>query len=534
MLENKFKLIKDALRPIYHRLKLEPFYSIYKINDILINIAYGKLEQIETSLIEENINKYIVNNYMMRPTKYRHLNYRIDNLLISELTKIQIEKLDHITTLYETTHDFNRIIHDNLAETIRKYCKSPYTIVNTRMWTTKPESESFGPNAFHTDGFYPSHFKVMIYPFGMNEDRGYLMVGDKKIINMPEGTVILFKNSDVLHAGVAGKTKDRLVIEITVLRTFFHLPQEHEGHPNGRHYKNFILVLRNYVGKNGIFNIILKLLNRKIRFCIENIKLKITKKINLVIPIRKVNLGSGKKCWIGWRCFDALEYETIETLKFTPNCALPENLSKVDLFYSSHNLEHLNDETVENILKQVSDKIKDNGHFLLKMPDFELLLNLYRSGLLVEINDSGVLDTMFTWCNKGVMPTIENKVSMVFCGYMNSAYGNHFENQRKLLSNYYHGPALIQKEKLEFILKNESIRNISKILNSHATLDKDFSQFNHQNAWARDDINLMLFKNGFKLISDNKDVITKNFKYKIPDIKTSIDSSMYLLYQKIN
>jgi hypothetical protein len=51
---------------------------------------------------------------------------------------------------------------------------------------------------------------------------------------------------------------------------------------------------------------------------------------------------------------------------------------------------------------------------------------------------------------------------------------------------------------------------------------------------ARDDINIMLFKNGFKLISDNKDVINKNFKYKIPDLKTSIDSSMYLLYQKIN
>lgn len=512
-------------------MKVEPYYSLYKINEFFITLIYGKLENSNISLIEDNVNKFIINNFKNKPTKYKNLdNIRIENLLISNLTDSQIEKLDDFTTLYETTYDFNRIIHYNLAAAIRRYCKSPHTIVNTRVWTTLPGSESFGPNTLHTDGFYPSHFKVMIYPFGMNENSGYLIVGDETVSNRPPGTVILFRNSDVLHAGVAGNLNERLAIEVTVLRTFFHLPQYHSGHPNGRHYKNIFLVLIEYVKTNGLFNI-LKKLNIKIKL-INRIKLKLVKILNSALPIRKVNLGSGKKSWIGWRCFDALEYETVETLTFTENSILPENLDGTELFYSSHNLEHLNDKTVANLIRQINQKLSKKGFLLIKMPDFEYLLGAYRTGLLTEINDPGVLDTICTWPNKNIIPTIENKISMVFCGYMNHAYGNHFESERNILDYPFHGPSSMPHDELELILKNESIRNISKTLNARAILEKDFGQFNHQNAWSRDDIKMLLESYGFELVSDDKDEISKRFRFVVPDIKTSFDSSMYLLYQK--
>jgi len=534
MLKNKFMKVKDLLRPIYYRLKVEPHYSIYKSNEILVNFVYGKLQTITISSIKNNVNQFIINNYKNKPTKFMNLSQlNIDNLLISELDKGQVEKLDQITTLYEMSHDFNRVVHDNLASEVRKYCKSPYTIVNTRMWTTAPGSESFGPNALHTDGFYPSHFKVMIYPFGMNEDNGYLVVRDEIISDMPPGSVVMFRNSDVLHSGVAGKLNERLVIELAVLRTFFHLPQYHVGHPNGRHYKNFFLVLLTYMKKNGFLIILYKLLGNDLKSYFNRIKLNLVSKINSKLIIKKINLGSGKKCWVGWRCFDALEYKTVETLRFSENSRLPDNVDNIELFYSSHNLEHLNDETVDNLIQQIYQKLAKSGNFLLKMPDFEFILNAYRNGTLTEINDTGVLDTLHTWCNKNVLPTIENKISMVFCGYMNKAYGNHFESERKVLDSPYHGPSLMSHDNLEHILKNESIRNISKILNAQAILDEDFGQFNHQNAWSRSDIKLMLASHGFRVISEDKNEISRKFRYVVPDIDTSFDSSMYLLFKKI-
>ncbi len=516
-------------------MKVEPYYSLYKINEFFITLIYGKLENVNISLIEDNVNKFIINNFKNKPTKYKNLdNISIENLLISNLTDSQIEKLDDITTLYETSYDFNRIIHDNLAAAIRGYCKSPFTIVNTRMWTTLPGSESFGPNMLHTDGFYPGHFKIMIYPFGLNENNGYLIIGDKVFSNRPPGTVILFRNSDVLHAGVAGNLNERLAIEVTVLRTFFHLPQYHSGHPNGRHYKNIFLVLLEYTKKNGFFNILIKLISNKIKIKLNRVELKLVKILNSALPIRKVNLGSGKKSWIGWRCFDALEYETVETLIFSENSSLPENLNGTELFYSSHNLEHLNDKTVANLTRQIHQKLSKKGFLLIKMPDFEYLLNAYRSGSLTEINDSGVLDTMYTWPNKNIIPTIENKISMVFCGYMNQAYGNHFESERNISDYSFHGPSSMPHDELESILKNESIRNISKTLNARAILEKDFGQFNHQNAWSRDDIKMFLVSYGFELVSDDKDEISRRFRFVVPDIDTSFNSSMYLLYQKNN
>ena len=533
MIKNFYKIIKNTIRPYFYRLKLEPYFSIYKVNQILVDMIYGKLEDISISIISKDLNNYILNSYNKKQTSFvKSSEIKIKNLLISELTSEQFAKIDEITKLYETSYDFCRIINDNLADIIRKYCRSPYTIVNTRMWITSPGTEPYGPNAMHTDGFYPSHFKVMIYPFGLNSESGYLDLGSTAINDEPPGTVVLFRNSDILHAGVAGTKKERLVVEITLLRTFFHLPQYHEGHPNGRHYKNLFIVMIKYIKTFGLINSILKLVSKKLVKKIESFNLKFVAAINSFIRCEKINLGSGKKSWISWRCFDALTYPTIETLNFDKNTKLPENVKDIRLFYSSHNLEHLDDKTATNLLKQVHERLRIGGKFVIKMPDFEYLLEMYRKNKLKQINDPGVLDTMYTWPNRNIATTIENKISMVFCGYMSKSYGNHFVGDRLVSLSPYHGPCTIPNELLKDLLLNHSVRDISKTLNQYAISDSDFGQFNHQNAWSRKDLIEILEKMGFGFMTSDRERISKKYKFSIPDIKTSYNSSMYLEFIK--
>jgi hypothetical protein len=533
MIINLIVSIKNYLRPFYHRLKKEPYYSLYKLNQILVNFIYGDIDNYRVLNISKILNEFIIENYNKFPTNFKDSSKKkINNLLISELTDEQLIKMDKITKLYETSYDFCRIIYDSLSSDIRKYSKSPYIVVNTRVWVTKPGSEVFGPNTMHTDGFYPGHFKIMIYPFALNDENGYLLLEDKTLKNYPPGTVVMFKNSDINHAGVPGVLNERLAIELTFLRSFFHLQQNHSGHPNGRHYNNILLLLKDYFRAVGFIYFFKRLINENLLTRFQLLKINIIKIINSKLTRTKINLGSGKKSWLLWRCFDEVKYPTVEALRFDPVAKLPEDVDGIKLFYSSHNLEHLDDQTVDNLFNQIYQKLNNGGTFVIKMPDFEYLINAYRSGELTEINDPGVLDTIYTWPVMKVQPSLENKISMVFCGYMSKDYGNHFESNRSISANSYHGPCLISKDYLKKILLNESVRNISKILKEHALIDENFGQFNHQNAWTRNDLRILLETKGFKLLStDTKDIV-RRYKSSIPDIKSSIGSSMYLEFIK--
>jgi len=82
-----------------------------------------------------------------------------------------------------------------LGVKIKSYVKSPFCFVNVRAWKTLPNSELFGPNTLHTDGFYPGHLKVMLYLTPLSKESGSLQVGQELIIDKPAGTAVIFKNS---------------------------------------------------------------------------------------------------------------------------------------------------------------------------------------------------------------------------------------------------------------------------------------------------------------------------------------------------
>ena len=129
-------------------------------------------------------------------------------------------------------------LHKEIRTIFADHIKSPFAFVNTRAWSSRPNSGPVGGNQLHTDGFKPGHMKIMIYLTPLNEEYGALFLENKKITNYPKGTCVCFLNSSkkLVHAGVPGTKYLRTAIEVTIMRAFIDSPQFYNGHFFGRHY----------------------------------------------------------------------------------------------------------------------------------------------------------------------------------------------------------------------------------------------------------------------------------------------------------
>jgi len=109
---------------------------------------------------------------------------------------------------------------EELAPQIEKCIGSRWRVVNVRSWKSLPATAYGGMNDWHYDGFPQDIRKIMIYlaPTGPEEGTTELLLADgsKFSVSGPLGRWLFFKNSQVLHRGVAPKCGERLVVEITI------------------------------------------------------------------------------------------------------------------------------------------------------------------------------------------------------------------------------------------------------------------------------------------------------------------------------
>ena len=89
----------------------------------------------------------------------------------------------------------------------------------------------------------------------------------------------------------------------------------------------------------------------------------------------KVNIGSGKRDWNDWLCFDELDYEGVSKLHFEPSVVFPVSDKSVSLFYSSHCFEHLDDATLQKILFPLIQHLLQKPYLVVQNPA-PLLLRL--------------------------------------------------------------------------------------------------------------------------------------------------------------
>ena len=99
--------------------------------------------------------------------------------------------------------------------------------------------------------------------------------------------------------------------------------------------------------------------------------------------------------------------------------------------------------TVKQIIKEVNRVLQPNGVLLLKLPNFDLILDQYKKNnrKFFRLNKNfGVDSVTWSWKNYGVDVNIQNIVAMMFCGYWNKSYGDHFSRSINMNEDPYHGP----------------------------------------------------------------------------------------------
>lgn len=456
-------------------------------------------------------------------TKENNMTAYNEDLLLSNLEKDIYDKLHSITIPHkidmcdEMTHQIICNLHDELREIFSSKICSPFIFINTRSWTTKPGSEKFGPNAPHYDGFEPGHLKIMVYLTPLDAAAGYLEIDQAEIKNLPAGTCVLFKNSDILHCGVPGRSQPRTVIEVTIMRSFVDMPQIWQSHHDGRHLLDPIVAYDRYRQ--------IKSLKNKHRTYYALSKNIINEKLSFL------NIGSGKRNWDGWVCLDEIEYLGVTTLSFTDKMVFPIDTDSINLAYSSHNFEHLSNGQIQRVLSETKRVMAPHAKFLLKIPDFEWFINEYRRGNFMATEGKGIESVVHTWVNKGVADNFSNRTAMMFCGYWNHYYGDHFSGEFKNSTAAYHGPPILNQEFLHEILTYLEPKKISNILNSKAQLDPEFKQFNHRNAWSNEDVIDLFSWFDFDIISCDKYNIINSYADIIPDIEQMGDWSAYFLFE---
>lgn len=247
---------------------------------------------------------------------------------------------------------------------------------------------------------------------------------------------------------------------------------------------------------------------------------------------RFMNIGGGQFVFPEWLNVDinANENYSIKN-NLTGEEQLPIRDLEIELVYSSHCLEHLNDQQVSFVLSEAHRVLHPSGALIIKIPDFDWLLDSYRSSTLSSFSDElwNFPCATETWSRKGIPDSIENRCAYLFCGYWNEEFGNLFGSYNTSNENAYNGPPKIEESHLKRMLNSLSPKEFVNFLLENSP---DNVTFNHQNAWGYTEFCRLLNRFGFKLVSSDKEKISTRFS-NIPGVMEMYDISSYYFFVKV-
>lgn len=253
--------------------------------------------------------------------------------------------------------------------------------------------------------------------------------------------------------------------------------------------------------------------------------------LNSLWPISRLNVGGGPNfAGLGWRNLEEVTGPwNPRSFRLSPTCRFPVTDASMSLVYTSHVLEHLEDETVSRILVETKRVLRPGGRMLVKIPDFDLVLSTLaqRDAGFFSNENWGYDSLVWTWRNRGVADCIETRAAMLFCGIWNRDFGNPFEMRETRNRESYHGPPPVDPEALKVLLECQSPHAISQRLRALAAKDH---QFNHQNAWSQREFHELAAGHGFRLVSTNSRDVVRAYHW-VPDILSMYKISKYYEFE---
>jgi SAM-dependent methyltransferase len=235
-----------------------------------------------------------------------------------------------------------------------------------------------------------------------------------------------------------------------------------------------------------------------------------------------------------WHNLEAVESQfNPEPFEMNPDCLFPFSDSSIELVYSSHCIEHLDDPTVDRILDESFRVLKPDGALVLKIPDFDRCLSDWQSGSrdFMFSTTWGLPKLLPLWNNRGVEDTVHSRSTMMFCGFWNDAYGGahgHFSAETTISTEAYHGPAILDNETLENLISTETPHGVAKALRRHVIENEESYHFNHQNAWSRAELDALLIERGFNVLSFDIEKIIRRYHW-VPDVERYDGHSTYCI-----
>jgi len=196
---------------------------------------------------------------------------------------------------------------------------------------------------------------------------------------------------------------------------------------------------------------------------------------------------------------------------------------------------------VDRVLQEAIRVLRPGGKLILKLPDFEKILKCWNAE---DVNffseDWGYSSVVHTWKNRSVPDTLDYRAAMIFCGFWNDEYGDHFSNvysgvflnrEPSLSTKAYHGPPVISIDKLNQIKGISSPRMVSEELRKIVIETEPNYHFNHQSAWSRDELRDLVKSHGFDVETTDTDQVL-NICGEVKGINNYLNISMHVLAYK--
>ena len=329
----------------------------------------------------------------------------------------------------------------------------------------------------------------MYYPLGINKGNGGVELelnGNIYSIESSLGSYLLFKPSEILHRGIAPITGERIAVEITLTPSIsFDLTPT----PAGQNARHPILPWQKTSKQSFTYHW----------------------KGDLV----GLNIGGGPN----WSCQGWINLEEVPSginpcpFKIYPNSNFPFKDNSISNIYTSHAIEHLNIPTVYRLLSESYRVLKSEGNLIIKIPDYDKALSSWISNDYSFFQTGWAIETVTsTWGTKGVYDSLDYRASMIFCSFFNDSFGNPFNPLAEKNTKPYFGPAAISLGDLRKLIHNHTPSEITQELRKKvARLETNYN-FCHQSAWSRKELQELLEKFGFEIVTFDSNIIENEFQ----------------------
>lgn len=444
---------------------------------------------------------------------------------------------------------------DTIKDDIEQQLGHCWAVTNVRAWSVKPNVD-YGPNIWHADGFSRYVRKFLIFVKPPNEEAGTTEISTRKndFMDVEASTpaCVLYDANVLYHRGRSPKETERPMIEVTLVpaettsiecvfagqlgRVPLDLAHDVAAEMANQRYTTQPSNVLRFPSRKQI--------SKALPAAVSGIRKTLKKKLGLSKTERKrpavtnltarLNLGGGRR----WQHRGWINLEGVAGPKnpypflFSKDVVLPVPSSSIQLAYSSHCLEHLDDATVKRVLVEARRAISVDGTLILKLPDCEEVLQRWRERDESYFRETWRLHKVSpTWASRGVDDTIDARAAYIFCGFWNQAFGHNFigkHNRKAADPNAYHGPPLQAQAMAKDLITLDSPHEIAARLRQAVVDNEDDYTFNHQNGWSREELRTLLAECGFRVTSfDTKEIIRNHND--VPGIELMEDMSVYCL-----